>query len=399
MKTAVLTDADVLFERLEALFKWAESVDLCYAWVCSTGGDGRHWKAMDLAKVRRAVVGTSFARTEPAAITALGEKADRLKLIIKSDGTFHPKVILGRKGDQRRAIVGSANFTRAAFTTNTELSIEIDGTKADDQLRHIQKFINDRWDDGEVLDDDWLVDYTVLWERERKRKVMVPGAPLEITSLTSLEMTWSEYVELIQKQEGRLTKNFKIKVADATGSYFWEIGSAAKMFRRASLFSDLSLDDRTFLMGERTSTGLLGSMGGAGWAMQLVQKYPEKIGRGLDQLPLDGPVTSALALKVLTALTDLHGISVGVASRLMAIKRPDLFISVNNGSEPKLAMARNGVRIRNTRQYMLLLSSIWNTEWFRSPRPADASEAALWDWRVALLDSSLYEHRDDSVRQ
>lgn len=394
MKTTVLTDADTLFERLEALFNWAESVDICYAWTCSTGGTGRHWKAMNLAKVRRAVIGTSFARTEPAAIVALNGRPDRLKLIIKSDGTFHPKVIIGRKGDLRRAIVGSANFTRGAFTTNTELSIELDGTKSDAELKHIQKFINDRWDDGEVLDDDWLVDYKALWERERKRKVMVPGAPLEITSLTSLEMTWQEYVELIRKQEGRLTKNFKIKISAAEGSYFWEIGMAATMFQKAPQFSDLSLDERTFLMGEGESTGLLGSMGGAGWAMELVQRYPEKIGYGLDQLPLDGPVTAALALNVMTALTGLHGVSVGVASRLMTIKRPDLFISVNNGSEPKLSMARNGVRIKNKKHYMLLLNSIWNTEWFRSPRPADAAEAALWDWRVALLDSSLYEHRD-----
>lgn len=398
MKTTVLTNADVLFERLEALFKWADSVDLCYAWACSTDGTSRHWKAMDLAKVRRAVIGTSFARTEPAAIVALNEKTDRLKLIIKSDGTFHPKVILGCKGEQRRAIVGSANFTRAAFTTNTELSIEIDGTKADGQLGHIQEFINDRWEDGEILDENWLADYKVLWERERKRKVIVPGAPLEITSLTSLEMTWAEYVELIRKQEGRITKNFKIKVTAAAGSYFSEIGSAAKMFRRAPHFSDLSLDDRTFLMGERASTGLLGSMGGAGWAMELVQRYPEKIGQGLDQLPLDKPVTKELAEKVLKALTDLHGVSVGVASRLMAIKRPDLFISVNNGSEPKLSMARNGVRIKSTKHYMALLSSIWDTEWFRSPRPRDVNEAALWDWRVALLDASLYEHREASGR-
>jgi hypothetical protein len=394
MKTTVLTDADTLFEQLEALFEWAESVDLCYAWACSTGGTGRHWKAMNLAKVRRAVIGTSFARTEPAAIVALNGRPDRLKLIIKSDGTFHPKVIMGRKGDLRRAIVGSANFTRGAFTTNTELSIELDGTKSDAELKHIQKFINDRWDDGEVLDDDWLIDYKALWERERKRKVMVPGAPLEITSLTSLEMTWPEYVELIRKQEGRLTKNFKIKVSAATESYFWEIGTAAKIFRQAPRFSDLSPDDRTFLMGKGGSTGLLGSMGGAGWAMELVQRYPEKIGRGLDQLPLDGDVAPALALKVLAALTELHGVSVGVASRLMTIKRPDLFISVNNGSEPKLSMARNGVRIKDKKHYMLLLNSIWNTEWFRSPRPADAAEAALWDWRVALLDSTLYEHRD-----
>lgn len=393
MKTTVLTDADTLFERLEALFKWAESVDLCYAWACSTGGTGRHWKAMNLTKVRRAVIGTSFARTEPAAIVALNGRPDRLKLIIKSDGTFHPKVIVGRKGDLRRAIVGSANFTRGAFTTNTELSIELDGTKTDPELKHIQKFINDRWDDGEVLDDDWLIDYKALWERERKRKVMVPGAPLEITSLTSLEMTWPQYVELIRKQEGRLTKNFKIKVAAAKESYFWEIGTAAKMFRQAPRFSDLSPDDRTFLMGKGDSTGLLGSMGGAGRAMSLVQKSAEKVGRGLDQLPLDGPVSLALAQKVVTTLTDLPGISVGVASRLMTIKRPDLFISVNSGSEPKLSMARNGVRITDKKHYMLLLNSIWNTEWFRSPRPADAAEAALWNWRVALLDSALYEHR------
>lgn len=156
MKTKIITQADSLFEALEGLFNWADQIDLNFAWASSGQGQGRHWKAMHLDKVRRAVIGTAFAQTEPRALELLNVKPDRLRLVINSEGTFHPKVVMGRKGDRARAIVGSANFTTAAYTTNTELSMLIDGFARDTEFRAIQAFIDKQWALGTTLSADWL---------------------------------------------------------------------------------------------------------------------------------------------------------------------------------------------------------------------------------------------------
>ena len=104
-----------------------------------------------------------------------------------------------------------------------------------------------------------------------------------------------------------------------------------------------------------------------------------------------GEISSNLVEDVLNQLTALKGVSVGVASRLLAAKRPDLFVSVNNGSKPQLARLIGGKRVDTVKQYVGLLQKIWATDWYRSGKPRDGIETSVWERRAALLDSALYE--------
>lgn len=393
MKTSIITDTESLFSALQSLISWSEVVDMSFAWATSSGGQGRHWKALNLDKVRRAVIGTAFAQTEPATLVELGKKASRLRLMINSDGTFHPKVILGRRGEKMRAIVGSANFTTAAYTSNTELSVLLEGTVHDPQLREIETFIETLWGRGVELSDDWLAAYTLTWQAARRQKIVVPMAKLEVTSISDLNIPWGKYVEIIEKQEGRQVANgYRIRVAGPAPSYFEELRLANEAFRREPSFAKLTKDERDLMMGiGKASSGLLGSMQPAGYAKGIVNQNPGQIGYVLDRLPLDGPVSLSEAAALLDELTQLKGVKIGVATRFFSVKRPDLFVSVNNGSRPQLAALQNGRQVTNVERYIELLTEVWATEWHRSERPADAREATLWDRRAALLDSALYE--------
>lgn len=393
MKTAIITDTESLFAALQMLTRTSTIIDLCVAWATSSDGQARHWKALDLGNVRRAVVGTAFAQTEPATLEKLAKKSDRLRLMINSDGTFHPKVIFGRNGDQVRAIVGSANFTTAAYTSNTELSVLLEGTSHDPDLLAIETYIEEQWQRGAELTDEWLAEYVLTWKAAKRQRIVVPRAKLEVGSLIDLEMPWSTYVELIRKQEGRkLGNGTPIRVTGSSPSYMEELHLAQAVFRREPRFENLTRDERNLLMGVGSaSSGFLGSMKPAGYARGLVGSEPEKIGKSLDRLPLDGPVTLAEAADLLNELTQLKGVKIGVATRFFAVKRPDLFVSVNNGSNPQLAKLLGGREVTTAQQYIALLGAIWATEWHRSSRPADAQEAALWERRAALLDAALYE--------
>lgn len=393
MKTAIITDTESLFAALQMLTRTSTIIDLCVAWATSSDGQARHWKALDLGNVRRAVVGTAFAQTEPATLEKLAKKSDRLRLMINSDGTFHPKVIFGRNGDQVRAIVGSANFTTAAYTSNTELSVLLEGTSHDPDLLAIESYIEEQWQRGTELTDEWLAEYVLTWKAAKRQRIVVPRAKLEVGSLIDLEMPWSTYVELIRKQEGRkLGNGTPIRVTGSSPSYMEELRLAQAVFRREPRFENLTRDERNLLMGVGSaSSGFLGSMKPAGYARGLVGSEPEKIGKSLDRLPMDGPVTLAEAADLLNELTQLKGVKIGVATRFFAVKRPDLFVSVNNGSNPQLAKLLGGREVTTVQQYIALLGAVWATEWHRSSRPADAQEAALWERRAALLDAALYE--------
>lgn len=284
LKTTIITDTKTLFATLQTLTRKSSIIDLCVAWATSSKGQGRHWKALDLSKIRYAVVGTAFAQTEPAALEDLANKPGRLRLMINSYGTFHPKVVFGRHGDQVCAILGSANFTTAAYTGNTELSVLLEGTDGDPELQVIEAYIRKQWQGGTELTKEWLDEYVLTWKAAKLRRILVPRAKLEVDSLTDLEMSWSTYVELIRKQEGRkLSNGTPIRVTGASPSYMEELRLTRAALRSEPRFENLSKDQRNLLMGTGiTSSGFLGSMKPAGYARGLVRSQPEKIGKSLD---------------------------------------------------------------------------------------------------------------------
>lgn len=392
METTVITDTDSLYSTFEELVGWAATLDLCVAWATSSAGKGRHWQALDLGKVRRAVVGTAFAQTEPAALVALNQKVDCLRLMINTTGTFHPKVILARKGRLRRAIVGSANLTTAAYTSNTELSMLLVGDSSDPVFKKLDSFIEENWTSGDKLRDDWLFKYTAVWEQAKRHRVIVPGAPLEATSLTELDIPWDQYVAIIKGQETRMTTTgFRISVSGPAQSYLEELRRAREAFRRQPHFAKMSKDELDLMMGYgKLSSGLLGCMKVAREAKLAIRNTLEHIGSILDRLPLEGAVSLAQATELLAELTKVKGIKLAVATRFFALKRPDLFVSVNNGSREKLAELQEGRPVKTLKQYIKLLSALWDTEWHQAPRPTKKADAALWDCRVALLDAAVY---------
>jgi hypothetical protein len=373
------------------------------AWVTSSDGQGhgRHWQALDLKKVRKAVVGTAFAQTEPYALTELNNRDERLRLMINTTGTFHPKVILGTKGKLCRAIVGSANLTTAAFTKNTELSMLMKGDSNEQVFKDIQNFIQDQFDQGKKLDKDWLDnEYTPIWKKAKRTQSHVPRSPLEAISLVDLNMSWDQYVAVIFDQQGRITKGgHTIRIDDTGNSYKVELDNARDVFDKMPNFAEINgqghESKRNLMLGFGTlSGGQLGNMNANREGKKIIRKTPGKIGKSLDRLPLKDPVSLTLANKLLGELTELPGIKIATASRLFALKRPDLFVSVNTGCMATLAPLLGVKKITTVKQYIKLLEALWNTEWHKAKRPQrnrPKRELWLWNHRAALLDAAIFD--------
>jgi hypothetical protein len=393
MDVKLLDSTEASVEALGKLFRWADSVDVTYAWAGAKQGKAEHWKALSLDKIGRALIGTQFAQTEPWVLETLQASPCELKVMLDSEGTFHPKLAIGRRKDGSvRVLMGSSNLTVGGFGANTELNVLLDADKRDPQIKKVLDFFDACWSRGQSLDFDpgWLDRYKAAHGRRPNPVGLVPMAPWRLDGPSSLEMDWDAYVEMIRDQIGRpIGPTFRMAITGPKPSYQFEFEGAARAFAGGRSFEALSLEERKFVMGTDASSGLLGNMSAAGDAKGLAYRHPESIAPWLDKIPLQGDVSSVLQ-EVMEGLVALHGISVGVASRLLVAKRPDLFVSVNNGSRTRLIEVF-GRNITTVRHYLNFLDVVWATEWFRSARPEDAGERFIWDHRAALLDAALYE--------
>lgn len=99
------------------------------------------------------------------------------------------------------------------------------------------------------------------------------------------------------------------------------------------------------------------------------------------------------AVRAYSELTDLTNVGPGVASRLLAIARPDRFVSVNGGSKAFLADAFGLARstLGHPRNYGRLLERVYSKAWYREPQITNAREQTIQWMRAALLDCFVYQ--------
>ena len=101
-----------------------------------------------------------------------------------------------------------------------------------------------------------------------------------------------------------------------------------------------------------------------------------------------------IAMDAYEQMLDFHQVSHGVATRLLAIARPDRFVSVNRGSREGLAryVGLAPTTLGKPENYQELLRRIYRKPWFRAREPErrSALEKKAYAMRVALLDCFVY---------
>jgi hypothetical protein len=388
-----LTDSGQTMEAMANLNAWAADIRMAYAWIHSSGGKADHWRALDRGKLTKAVVGIHFAQTEPAALRQLMQSRDRcLKVINDTAGVFHPKVIVGQRGNDVRAIVGSSNFTRGGFGGNTELNLHLEGRADDEPLATILAFVDDLWSSARafVPDDAWLSHY----EKTHESGPRPPTPPKMPTSRRprTLDLEWDDYYRWIAEQERRMLANgWEIHVFDhEEGSFLQEAEVCAKAFRRYESFASMPLETRKHVSGVGRSWRYFGSMEGAGGFRNLVNESPRTIADHLDAIPREGNVTRGQAEAYLNAMLEIPRINLGAATRLLAVKRPDLFLAVNKGNRTRIQQVF-GTAPSTTTGYLHLHDQLWSNPWASAAKPSERDQRRAWAARVALLDAYLYE--------
>jgi PLD-like domain len=397
----LLLTRDELLGQLRDHLKASERVDLAVAWTTPCDALKRLCK---FAKARsgavRAIIGTWGNATHPNALRDLQECA---QLRLMTGILFHPKFYLFHQNERRIGWIGSANLTCRGFEQNEELVFEFldEGGQASGWFNH-------KWGELDGQDTKNLLrDYNQHWtppppppRTSRLHDLPTADAFYEIARTIT---NWPSFVDAIDQADfywKACTENWGYeRPVSVTGEYdSWLCTIILGQ-------NTLSTEDRHLLMGIGTGYGLLGVMGAAGRAQNVFNEAkPQNLAIRQSIRQALQPVIDAsdasfakTACNFIAHVKEIPGFAGGIATRFLALARPDRAISVNNGSRTCLAEltglppnALSNPPHGRAKSYMDLLRWFEQQEWYSHPTPQNSRERLLAKTRAALIDALVW---------
>lgn len=335
-------------------------------------------------------VGLDFHQTDPRFLRKFRAYA---RVHEVADGTYHPKVYVFRRGVTFEAIVGSSNFTRGGFGSNLESNLHVRGSIRQKLFTDLTAFVMRLADGGRQM----LGRDLTAYEREHARKQrLVKAAKQYKGSLKTapdadvpLHLPWRAFVTRLFAQQRR-SGHALLPTRESMG-YVGVIEEIQKIFKRRRRLAAMTLVDRKKVAGLVNPFTYFGSMKGAGRFMAYVHTSPARLDRALDRIPERGPVTWDHVDGFRRALPRPGMSTPAVGTRLLAMKRPDLFICIDSANRANLSEAFGipQARLNTYEGYWELLQILWRCPWFKAPRPK-GRDARIWAARVALVDAFYY---------
>ena len=395
-----------MLERLRYHLEASSSADIAVAWACDCDALSSLIQFANRGASLRAIIWIWGNATHPNALRGLLGSGE---LRIAAQGLFHPKFYLFHQQNHRIGWIGSANLTYPGFQKNEELVFEFT-----DQDGRALEWFNNVWESLSADCRTILADYERNWrppppsprtvtpaqnDRRRARlNVYELGAnltdrPSFVTAIGEADRYWAR----------KLNENEPVKGGDSGWLNTITLGNP--VVRRQD-WGNLTREDSRLILG-RSPYGWLGSMGAAGLANNvLTEPTPENLRIRSDIRATLEPVLQAdatgfadAACAFIAALEEIRGFGGGIATRLLALARPDRAISVNNAARYRLAQltglpASSLAHAPRSRahSYKDLLRWFENTLWYSSPTPQGVYEHLLANYRAALFDVFVYEY-------
>jgi HKD family nuclease len=405
MRTTFL-DGKHAQSALSQLIKSCDSMEWAVAW--ATMNQVVEEALRHPAKIRRMVVGTHFYQTHPDVLERLSPLPEARVMPPEGD-LFHPKVYLFRdKGSETvQAVVGSHNLTNAAMNNNVEASVLLEGTVEDPTIAELCAFVQRSWSQAQRIDSEFLYAYSAQHRskqnaRDELSKFIPIRPPHDLrTDRAPHSMSWAEYVRKVRTTPRKHPLKHRLEV----------LRRARDIFAARRQFADMSEEDRKLVAGtlgrvraiqeDGVDYNLFGSMSNGSFA-KLVNRSPALLSKALDEIPLSGPVSEArfdrfieIFLSAFSAAERKGGLP--TATRLLAMKRPDAFVCVNNGNREDLCSHFGTAPTTTdlTNYWDRIIEPMMTTEWWQeAPKPSDPLEQDIWNGRAALLDVIYFKGKE-----
>ena len=389
----LITDQRVLSDTFASLcerydhFKWA------VAWA---GKEERFNLASllekNIEKVDRLVVGLHFYQTDPGFISHYMWRPS-VRFIKQTEGIFHSKVYFFFNSlDDWSAIVGSSNFTRAGFSSNSEANIYFDHADGKELSSQLNLYIESLWENASPFSDSELASYKTLCDYQKStmdslRKSITKNNRMVIDSSVIDVMTWDSYVKTIFNNESLYAR---ISLLD----------KAHELFRKYKRFNRIPYEYRACLAGiVQTMPGfddavdwrLFGSMRRATKYTNAI-KDRTKLAEAIDIIPLYGEISEETFMQYYRVFKRSFKNPLASATRLLAIKRPDVFVCIDSKNKRGISEAFNIPLSRLTFEnyWECIVERIRDSVWYSEKTKGRANEKRIKKYQVALLDCFYY---------
>ncbi|WP_435492175.1 phospholipase D-like domain-containing protein [Variovorax sp. ZT4R33] len=360
------------------------------------------------AKLQRVVIGTHGSLTDPDCIERLAN-SNWVSFRSAKGPLFHPKLYLFEHDDRYTVIVGSHNMTRGAFEQNVELSTASELDKGDPTVRMLREFIEGEAN-GRCITPTmaFISRYRASHRASQRQRRTVDDLYVEEPDRIEekrrtdapIHMEWEDWLKKVDEEDEH-GRSRRLETLERI----------QELLRRPGGFLRLPLKDRQRIAGismERPKDesdvdwNFFGEMTAArrfghSYARLVEKEEPTEVAAALDLLPDDDAPTradwQAYWAALLAAAGDMGGISIGGATRLACLKRPDYFVPVTSANLDKLA-EQLGVpkkTLNSPEDYWdAVVETILLTPWWNEDRPPDPTDAKTWDARAAMLDAIVY---------
>lgn len=402
MHVEFLSDRKVVVRTIVDLLEQCTAAAWAVAWATEKNevyAAALHHKA----KFKQLLFGTQGWLTSPDAIAQMLSLPNFRVLEPNAQQLFHPKLYVFRIGDESVAIIGSHNLTYRAFNRNEESSVLIRGKREDPELQKVWRFISENHAKGRSPDTDWLFDYRHKFnmrnEAEKKliatlktNKTVKPSRSTDDAPSPYL-LSWSAFVQRVVDEKLRGTGEHTIE------GRLEVLEKAADILASAPTFADLSPEDRGRVAGTAHGEAAkkkgepnwfwFGNMAVSPKFRKAIKEDAQELSDALAQIPATGPVDETHYLAFLAKYKSAKNPR-AVASRLLAMKRPDQFVCVSIGNMKGIVEHINFAPDVTVKNYWELIELIRQTPWWQADRPSDVLGGRIWDGRAALLDALYY---------
>lgn len=209
------------------------------------------------------------------------------------------------------------------------------------------------------------------------------GQPVDLVSLA-----WPDFFARVRAEEHPPGQNLMQERLQVLR----EIG---QLFAQKVPFRDLDYMARRKAAGLFKSANpnflLFGSMQWVGLFKQAVKDNNEQISLALDEIPLVGNISRDIYHRFTDRfLKAFKRSGMALASRLLAMKRPDTFVCVNNQNREGLFQAFRVSPSRDADGYWELIERVRACTWWKASEPPAGDERLVWRARAAFLDALFY---------
>jgi hypothetical protein len=292
-----------------------------------------------------------------------------------------------------KAIVGSANLTYNGFSVNQEACVIIGDEDKDSENTYyaMHNYIDGLWSRSSKLTADDIANYKNSHYKQIKasQKANTDFKPWKLDQAAIDDMTWDEYIKKVYAENlnnpGAVENRLKL------------LKRARTLFASASGFNSLHYPDRACLAGYkgRFDTNpddidcfFFGSTTRATTFTHDI-KCKGRMSKAIDVIPLKGKIKLSMYEDYCSYF---EGNPIGSATRLLAIKRPDVFVCINNKNK-ELLCNDFGISVSklNLKNYWdLIICRIQDSKWFNDNRSLKGDEKVIKEFQVAMLDSLYY---------